>query len=122
MIGANHVDRAILESGDDGIHVILCPQGWIHLGAGVEITAGFLSQGEIVWAGLTSHFHTTSLSLADQFDRAGCAQMGQMDRQTNIFGNQNIPGNHDLLSNGRDTPQTELETDQPFIHVATLCQ
>ena len=100
VIGRDQIERAILQSLDDSIPIPGGSQGRIHLGVSAVSFDRFIGKGEVMRAGLGGDLDSTLFAGADQIDRAGSADMLDVDSSFGLLRKDQIARDHNLLGGG----------------------
>lgn len=120
MVRGDHVQGALLEPGDDGIHIGLGPERRRHLVIAVEIAQAAIRQREVMRAGLAGDADAAGLAAADEVDAAGRRDMQDVQPAAGDLGQLDVAMNHDLLGRRRHAPQPQPHAFDPLVHHAAL--
>ena len=91
-------------------------QGRVDLGVRVEGPDGLIGQGEVMGRRFRGDPDAAGLGLADQADRPGGADMGDVHGRPGEFGEEEIPGDHDLFRDRGDAGKAEFGGDETLVH------
>jgi len=116
MIAGNDIDGSVPESFPNGLDVPLFPKRRIYLGVDVVTAQAVRGKGEIMGSRFGGYLDAPGLGIPDEADGAGGGNMTDMQRRPGVFRQQEVPGDHDLLGDSRDSGQTELRGGQSFVH------
>ena len=115
MVGGDGVDGAVLESGDDGLHILLGPQGGIDAGYGALGEDLILGEGEVLGAGLTGDVDALLLELPDDVHTAGGGDVADVDGGPRLLGEHGVPHDHQLLGDGGAAREIQSPGDPPLV-------
>ena len=80
VVGGDHLQRAVVQSGEDGLHVGVGAQRRRHLVIAVEGAQAVVGQREVVRAGFAGDADAAPLAPADQIDAAGRGDVQDVQR------------------------------------------
>ena len=103
VVGDDAVERAVLQSFDDGEPVLLLADGRVDFGVRIEGGNHLVGEREIVRAGLRRDLYAARLCLADELHAAVCGDVADMHGQRQALGKADLAGD-DNVFRGADTP------------------
>ena len=107
VVRGDRVDRAVGQCGHHRQPVRLLAQRRRQLGIGAEVADRRLVEVEIGRRGVAGHREPVGLRLADQRQRLGGGDMGEMHRPAGQRRQADVAGDQDRLGGGRDAGQAE---------------
>ena len=107
VVCCDRIDRTVLQTLNDGKPVFLCSERRMHLEVGIIIDALVVCQCEIVGACLSRNLDSPCLGVPDHADAALSADVADMYRDIEIFGQNDVSGDHDVLGCSRDPPDAD---------------
>ena len=120
MVGGDDIDGAVLQSGQNALHVLTGAQGGIDPGHRALGEYLVLGEPEILGAGLTGQVDALLLHLADDVYAAGGGHVADVDVGPGLLGQHGIPHDHQLLGNSRSALQPQLAGYAALVHRPTL--
>ena len=122
MIGGDDFQGAVLEAGDNGLHVLLGAQRRGHLVVAVEVAQALVGEGEMMRRGFAADLDAASAGLANQFDTARGGDVQDAQPAAGQLGQGDIPVDHDLLGRGRHASQSQPHALKSLMHNAAAGQ
>lgn len=118
VVGDEAVDRAVGQAGQAGVDVGPRAERRIHLVVRVVGRAGVLGQQQVMRADLGADALAGGFGPADQLDRAGGADVGDVVADAGGRGQADVALGHDFLGRGRDAGQAEAGGGDAAVHDA----
>ena len=122
MVGGDDVQGAVLEAGDDGLHVGVGAQRRRHLVVAVEGAQALVGEREVVRTGLAGDADAALSGPADQVDAAGRGDVQDVQPAAGQLGQGDVAVDHHLLGRGRHAAQAQPHALEALVHDAAARQ
>lgn len=118
VVGDEAVDRAVAQAGEAGVDIGAGAEGRIHLEIRVVGRACVLGQEQVMRADLGGDAGAVALGPADQLDRAGGADVGDVVAAGGLARETDVALGHDFLGRGGDAGEAEAGGGDAGVHDA----
>jgi hypothetical protein len=108
MIAGDDIKGPVGESIPDGFTIFNAPERRVDFGVSVETADRLIGQGKVMGRGFGGDANTAGLRFADEPDGTGGAYMGDVYGSLCEFGEEKIPGDHDVFGDSRDAGKPQF--------------
>ena len=118
VVCGDRIDRSVLDSFDDCLKVISRSERRMHLEVRVICLAAVICQSEVMRACLTCDLYSPCLRVTYHAHAALCGYVADVHRDIEIFREDYVSCDHDILSCRRDSPDADSRGYDAFVHCA----
>ena len=117
MVGNDSIDGAVFKPFDAGIAVDVRADRRIHFVARFKGAQGFIGKDEVLRRNFCRNLDAALFSLADEVDGVLGADVGDVDRCSRRFCQEDVAGNGDVFGNGRTAFHAQFIRYDAFVHI-----